>query len=102
KARTLVHDLGLEDSRLYQEVVRAVERADVAEELQRLESHIAQARAALGHDAPSGKRLDFLAQEMAREANTVGSKASSAIVVQEVVSLKGAIERIREQAQNVE
>jgi uncharacterized protein (TIGR00255 family) len=63
---------------------------------------VAQARRALEAEGPSGKRLDFLAQEMAREANTIGSKAASAEVVQEVVTLKSAIERLREQVQNVE
>lgn len=102
KLRTLVHDLGLEDGRLYQEVVRAVDKHDVAEEVQRLRSHVVQAEQALAGEAPCGKRLDFLAQEMGREANTVGSKAASAGVIQEVVALKTAIERLREQVQNVE
>ena len=61
-----------------------------------------QARALLESERPSGKRLDFLAQELMREANTVGSKAASAAVVQEVVQLKTEIERVREQVQNVE
>jgi uncharacterized protein (TIGR00255 family) len=102
KIRAACQDLALDEARLYQEVVRLVERHDVAEEVQRLRSHVAQARRALEAGEPSGKRLDFLAQEMAREANTIGSKAASAEVVQEVVSLKGEIERVREQVQNVE
>jgi len=102
RTRALRDELGLDDSRLYQEVVRLVDRHDVAEEVQRLGSHVAQARRALEAEGPSGKRLDFLAQEMAREANTIGSKAASAEVVQEVVTLKSAIERLREQVQNVE
>jgi uncharacterized protein (TIGR00255 family) len=72
------------------------------EEIQRLRSHVAQAGQALQSQGPSGKRLDFLAQEMAREANTIGSKAVSAEVVQDVVALKTEIERLREQVQNVE
>ena len=95
-------ELGLEEARLYQEVVRLVDRQDVAEEVQRLRSHVAQARAALAADAPAGKRLDFLAQEMGREANTIGSKVASAALVQEVVALKSEMERLREQVQNVE
>jgi len=102
KVRTACTDLALDEARLYQEVVRLVERHDVAEEVQRLKSHVAQARCALSSEGPSGKRLDFLAQELAREANTIGSKAASAEVVQEVVTLKSAIERLREQVQNVE
>jgi uncharacterized protein (TIGR00255 family) len=102
KIRSACQDLALDESRLYQEVVRLVDRHDVAEEIQRLRSHVAQARQALEAGEPSGKRLDFLAQEMAREANTIGSKAVSAEVVQHVVGLKSEIERLREQVQNVE
>jgi len=96
-------DLGLEDGRVYQEVVKAVERHDVAEEVQRLRSHAAMARELLeGADGPAGKRLDFLAQELMREANTIGSKVADAVQVQTVVGLKAEIERLREQVQNVE
>jgi len=102
KVRGLVAELALEDARLYQEVVRSVERHDVAEELQRLRSHVAMTRELLAGEAPAGKRLDFLAQELMREANTLGSKASDAGVVQAVVELKAEIERLREQVQNVE
>ena len=102
KARGLREELGLEDGRLYQEVVRLVDRQDVAEEVQRLRSHVAQARAAVRGQGPAGKRLDFLAQEMWREANTIGSKVASAPLVQEVVALKSELERLREQVQNVE
>jgi uncharacterized protein (TIGR00255 family) len=102
KVRTACQEMSLDDSRLYQEVVRLVERHDVAEEVQRLGSHVTQARQALEAQGPSGKRLDFLAQEMAREANTIGSKAVSSEVVQDVVALKTEIERLREQVQNVE
>src|SRR6185503_14285002 len=103
RVRELSGELGLaDDARLYQEVVRLVDRHDVAEELQRLRSHVAQARGLLGGDAPCGKKLDFLVQELAREANTLGSKAVSAPMVQEVVALKTEIERVREQVQNVE
>jgi uncharacterized protein (TIGR00255 family) len=102
KLRGLVAELGLDEGRLYQEVVRQVERSEFSEELQRLRSHVALARGLLGREGPCGKRLDFLAQELAREANTIGSKAASAALVHEVVALKGEIERFREQVQNVE
>lgn len=102
RLRGLCGEMGLEDGRLYQEVVRAVERHDVSEELQRLRSHVALARELLRAEEPVGKRLDFLAQELAREANTLGSKAADASVVREVVNLKAEIERLREQVQNVE
>jgi len=102
RVRVLVSELGLEEGRLYQEVVRSVERHDVAEEIQRLRSHAAMARELLTADGPAGKRLDFLAQELMREANTVGSKVADAVQVQAVVGLKAEIERLREQVQNVE
>jgi uncharacterized protein (TIGR00255 family) len=102
RLRELCGELGLEEARLYQEVVRAVERHDVSEELQRLGSHVAMARELLRSEEPAGKRLDFLAQELAREANTLGSKAADAAVVREVVNLKAEIEKFREQVQNVE
>jgi uncharacterized protein (TIGR00255 family) len=102
RVREACGQLALDEARLYQEVVRLVERHDVTEEVQRLRGHVAQARELLGAPGPSGKRLDFLAQEMSREANTIGSKAVSAEVVGEVVGLKSEIERLREQAQNVE
>jgi uncharacterized protein (TIGR00255 family) len=103
RARELVGELGLDEARLYQEVVRAVERHDVAEEIQRLRSHTASVRELLaGNGAQAGKRLDFLAQELMREANTVGSKVQDAPAIREVVELKAEIERFREQVQNVE
>jgi uncharacterized protein (TIGR00255 family) len=102
RVREATSELGMDDGRLYQEVVRAVERHDVMEELQRLRSHIEMARGLFGGGEPAGKRLDFLGQEMMREANTIGSKAADAALVQEVVNLKAEIERLREQVQNVE
>lgn len=88
--------------RLEQEVALLAERGDVAEECDRLRSHITQFRETLGQAGPQGRRLDFLLQEMNREANTIGSKASDASLAQDVVSLKTAIERLREQVQNIE
>ena len=102
RLRALQVDLGLDEARLLAEIARAVERHDVAEELQRLRSHVAMARELLATEAPCGKRLDFLAQELMREANTVGSKSVVAPLTQEVVGLKSDIERFREQVQNVE
>ena len=102
RVRGLAAEVGLDDARVYQEAVRQAERSDVAEELQRLGSHVAQARALLAAAEPVGKKLDFLAQEMMREANTVGSKAAAAPMLREVVELKAVIERLREQVQNVE
>jgi uncharacterized protein (TIGR00255 family) len=102
RVRAMCGEMGLEETRLYQEVVRLVDRHDVAEELQRLRSHVALARELLRGGGPCGKRLDFLAQELMREANTIGSKSGSAVLVQELVGLKSEVERLREQVQNVE
>jgi uncharacterized protein (TIGR00255 family) len=103
RARALVSELGLEDGRLYQETVRAVERHDVTEELQRLRSHVVAARELIAaDDGPAGKPLDFLSQELMREANTIASKAQDGEAIRDVVGLKSEIERFREQVQNVE
>jgi uncharacterized protein (TIGR00255 family) len=102
RVRALTGELGLDDGRLYQEIVRAVERHDVTEEVHRLRNHAASSRELLASEGASGKRLDFLAQELMREANTVGSKIQDAAAIREVVDLKAEIERLREQVQNVE
>lgn len=102
KVRELAAAGTFDEGRLHQEVVRLVERGEVTEELVRLASHVSQCRDALDSAGPSGRRLDFLAQELGREANTIGSKAGSAALVLEVVALKTVIERFREQVQNVE
>ena len=88
--------------RLEQEVALLADRSDVTEECDRLKSHLLQFQQALGVAGPQGRRLDFLLQEMNREVNTIGSKAADAGVAQEVVSLKTALERLREQVQNLE
>ncbi len=94
----------LDEARLHQEVVIAADRLDISEELVRLRSHVEQFREVLAEAGgePCGRRLDFLLQEMMREANTVGSKASDAQLAHRVVDLKTGLERIREQVQNVE
>ncbi|MCM2258339.1 MAG: DUF1732 domain-containing protein, partial [Vicinamibacteria bacterium] len=85
-----------------QEASRQADRLDVAEELQRLRSHVAQARGLIAGTGAAGRKLDFLSQELMREANTIGSKAADAALTAEVVGLKAEIERFREQVQNVE
>lgn len=95
----------LDEARLHQEVVWAADRLDLTEECVRLHSHVAQFRALLaaaGPREPAGRRLDFLLQEMGREANTIGSKSADAPIAHQVVDLKAELERIREQVQNVE
>ncbi len=92
----------LDPGRLEQEVALLAERGDVAEECDRLRSHLAQFRTTLKQSGPQGRRLDFLLQEMHREANTIGSKSADAALAHEVVGLKTSIERLREQVQNLE
>jgi uncharacterized protein (TIGR00255 family) len=89
-------------ARLAQEVAFFAERVDVAEELTRLASHLAQIRALIASDAPVGRRLEFLLQEVNREVNTVGSKSQHAGIAAQVVELKAELERMREQIANVE
>ena len=95
----------LDEARLHQEIVIAAERLDITEEIVRLRSHADQFReivATAGCGRPVGRRLDFLLQEFAREANTIGAKGSDSPVAHWVVELKTEIERMREQVQNVE
>jgi uncharacterized protein (TIGR00255 family) len=92
----------LESSRLEQEIAVLADRADVTEELVRLDSHHDQMLELIENSsAPVGKRIDFLLQEMAREANTVGSKVQDSAVTKHVIALKACVEQMREQAQNV-
>ena len=92
----------VEPARLAQEVALFADRTDVAEELTRLASHLAQLRELVRSDAPAGRKLEFLVQEVNREINTIGSKSQHAGVASLVVELKAELERVREQIQNVE
>ncbi|HLP78820.1 MAG TPA: YicC/YloC family endoribonuclease [Candidatus Paceibacterota bacterium] len=91
-----------DDERLLKEVVYFADRSDITEELTRLQSHFQQFDDCLKTDEPVGRTLDFLAQEMNREINTIGSKANDSLISREVVTLKAELEKFREQAQNVE
>jgi len=93
---------GTDPQRLAQEVAIMADRCAVDEELSRLESHVLQMNEYLNAAGEIGKKMDFLIQEMNREANTIGSKASDAEIAQYVVDLKSEIEKLREQIQNVE
>jgi uncharacterized protein (TIGR00255 family) len=95
-------EIELDGARLEQEVALFAERSDVCEELTRLESHCAQFAELLGSDEAVGRRLDFLLQELAREANTIGAKSPDAQTAHAIVEVKAEIERMREQVQNVE
>jgi len=87
---------------LLREVSVYAERSDVSEELSRLASHLEQFEAAMRGDEPAGRKLDFIAQEMLRETNTIGSKAGDVEIAKRVIEMKAAIDRIKEQVQNVE
>ena len=92
----------LDPGRLAQEVAVLAERADVTEELVRLASHLEQARALVGGTGASGRRLDFLIQEIGRELNTIGSKSAATEISSAIVEAKAVLEKVREQVQNVE
>ena len=94
----------IDPARLAQEIAFLVDRSDVTEELVRLGGHLGQARTVLAHPdgEPVGKRLDFLLQEIGRETNTVGSKASDLEISRLVLELKAEAEKVREQVQNLE
>ena len=89
-------------ARVAQELAILAVKSDVTEELDRLRAHVAAARTLLGASEPSGRRLDFLAQEFNREANTLASKSNHAALTRVALELKAAIDQMREQVQNVE
>jgi uncharacterized protein (TIGR00255 family) len=93
---------GSDDDRLLKEVVYFADRSDISEELTRLQSHFRQFEDGRRSREPVGRMLDFLAQEMNREVNTIGSKANDSLISRAVVTLKTELEKFREQAQNVE
>ena len=101
-ARIIDADAGFDKERLHQEAVLVATRADVEEELARLGAHVAQAREILAELGAVGRKLDFLAQEFNREANTLCSKANAVDVTRLGLALKTVIDQLREQVQNVE
>ncbi|MBO0801065.1 MAG: YicC family protein, partial [Blastocatellia bacterium] len=92
----------IDETRLAQEVAYLAERSDITEEITRLRSHLAQLREILASDGEVGKKLDFLLQESNREANTILSKSSEVSICDAAIEIKTEVERLREQAQNVE
>jgi uncharacterized protein (TIGR00255 family) len=106
RARQLEAEVGVVDEgRLHQELALAADRLDISEEIVRLRSHVEQFRKLLaeaGPGKPAGRRLEFLLQEMSREANTLGAKGADASAAHLVVEVKTELERMREQVQNVE
>jgi len=102
--RDLTDGLAVDEQRLAQEIALLADKMDIAEEQDRFRSHIAAFRGALSSPGgePVGKRLGFLLQEMLREANTTGSKAADAAILQDVIAIKEELERLREQVENLE
>lgn len=96
------HQLQMQAGDVIREVGLFAERSDISEEIVRLRSHLEQFEAFLTEQESSGRKLDFLTQEMFRETNTIGSKANDAVISRIVIEMKAAIERIREMIQNVE
>jgi len=92
----------VDEQRLALEIALMADRVDISEELVRLRTHLAACRTALRSDGPVGKQLGFLAQELLREVNTMGSKANDAEITQSVIAMKGELERFREQLENLE
>jgi uncharacterized protein (TIGR00255 family) len=95
-------DTGIDETRLAQEVILLAQRNDISEEIARLKSHIEQYRGLLAADEPVGKKLDFLLQEMNREANTIQAKSSGLTIARAAIEIRTEIEKLREQVQNVE
>ncbi len=92
----------LDDARLAQEVAIMAERSDITEEIVRLQSHIGQFDVLLQSDEAEGKKIDFLLQEMNREINTIGSKSNDLEIARQVIEAKSEMNKVREQAQNIE
>jgi len=92
----------VDEQRLALEIALLADRVDVTEELVRFRTHVSAAREALASEQPVGKQLGFLAQELLREVNTIGSKANDARITQTVIGMKGELEKLREQLENLE
>jgi uncharacterized protein (TIGR00255 family) len=102
RLRHLLEDVPINEKRLHEEAAAAAQRADISEELARLEAHIQALRGLLEKDGPVGKEIEFLLQEVNREVNTMGAKSQSAELSRLTVEAKGRLEKMREQVQNVE
>ncbi len=98
----LMDGKALDEARLAQEIAFLADKLDITEELVRFGAHVKACRAALASEQPVGKQLGFLAQELGREVNTMGSKANDADIVQQVIAMKGELEKFREQLENLE
>ncbi len=102
RIETLIHEVEVDPQRLAQEIAIFADRCDISEEVVRFKSHIDQMRGLVAQDGAVGRQMDFLLQELNREANTMGSKSNDAELTRNVVALKAELEKIREQVQNIE
>jgi uncharacterized protein (TIGR00255 family) len=102
RVRALLEGSDFDERRFHQEVAYFAERSDVSEEVIRMESHLRQFESKLKEPGPTGRGLDFILQEMNREVNTIGAKATDVDIAHKVIELKGELERMREQVQNIE
>jgi uncharacterized protein (TIGR00255 family) len=101
KISELLDGEALDETRLIQEVAFLSERADITEEIVRCKSHFTQLSSYMNQEEPVGKRINFLIQEIGREVNTIGSKSPQPAVTNHVIEIKGELEKIREQVQNI-
>ncbi len=102
RIRELLDGANYDESRLLTECAVFADKADISEELARLDSHFAQFKKILKENVPVGRKLDFLVQEMNREVNTIGSKCNDSEIARQVIEAKSFVEKIREQIQNIE
>ena len=102
RMQEVLADAAVDESRILQEAAIYADKVAVDEEMVRLKSHIAQFRLLLAAGSPAGRKLDFLVQEMNREANTTGSKCADSEIARTVIDMKAELEKIREQIQNME
>ena len=100
--KELTNGLVIDPVRLAQEIALQADRLDVTEEQVRFRTHLAAFRLAVDSGAAVGKQLGFVLQELGREVNTIGSKANDAIITEAVIAMKGELEKMREQVENLE
>jgi len=102
KVRLLTNGHEIDKGRLEMEVAIFAKNIDISEEITRLKNHLANFKRTLGVNGEAGKKIDFIAQELHREINTIGSKASDFKISRNVIDIKSEIEKVREQAKNIE
>jgi len=102
RVRDLASGHKMDKGRLEMEVAIFAKNIDISEEVTRLKNHLANFKRTLGVNGEAGKKIDFIAQELHREINTIGSKASDFKISKNVIEIKSEIEKIREQAKNIE